>query len=276
MGTIRAGASPAPTFLDSPYWHDTYEIGCILKGTGVIVMGQRMHPYVPGQVYIINDFEPHRYYSHDEESQLLIVHFHPSLLESGWMGQGRREIRKPLLSQYGQYGPLIPLGDPLTTPIRNLLEALREEALRRRPYWDVIASGLLLQAIGLLTRQMTQAIEYSPEELQRRRALKRIQPILQLLQTRYAEALSLDELASVGCMSSSYCCELFQVAFNTTPIAYRNQLRLDEARRLMQTTDLTIHDIAYRVGFQSVQEFNRLFRRDTGCSPSQFRTQGQQ
>jgi AraC-like DNA-binding protein len=120
---------------------------------------------------------------------------------------------------------------------------------------------------------VTQAIEYSPEELQRRRALKRIQPILQFLQTRYTEALSLDEIASPGSMSSSYCCELFQIALGTTPIAYCNGLRLTEARRLMQTTNLTIHDIAYRVGFQSVQEFNRLFRCDTGCSPSQFRDQ---
>ena len=63
------------------------------------------------------------------------------------------------------------------------------------------------------------------------------------------------------------------MALGTTPISYRNGLRLAEARRLMQTTTLTIHDIAYHVGFQSVQEFNRLFRRETGCSPSQFRMQ---
>ncbi len=248
-----------------------YEIGCILKGTGIIAMGQRVYPYVAGQIYIINDLEPHRYYSGDEGSQLLVVHFHPGLLESRWGGQMQREVRVPLVSQFGQHGPLIPPDAPLTAPIRTLLEALREEALRRRPLWDVIASGLLLQAVGLLRRQMTQAIEYSPEELQRRRALKRIQPILELLQTRYTEGLSLDELASAGCMSSSYCCELFQVALGTTPIAYRNGLRLTEARRLMQTTDLTVHDIAYRVGFQSVQQFNRLFRRDIGCSPSHFR-----
>ena len=262
-----------PTQLDPPHWHDTYEIGYVRKGTGIIVMGQRVYPYIVGQVYVINDLEPHRCYSGDEETQLFVVHFHPSLLESGWIGQMHREVRVPFLPHYGQDGPLIPLDNPLTTPIRSLLDALREEALEKKPLWDVIASGLLLQAVGLLARQVTQDIEYSSEELQRRRALKRIQPILQLLQTRYTEALSLDEIASAGCMSSSYCCELFQIALSTTPITYRNELRLTEARRLMQTTHLTIHDIAYRVGFQSVQEFNRLFRRDTGCSPSQFRAQ---
>jgi len=260
------------TQLDPPHWHDTYEIGCVLKGRGIMVMGERVYSYVSGQVYVINDLEPHRSYSDDEDTQLFVVHFHPDLLESGWIGQMRREARTPFLPQFGQNGPLLPLDDPLTMPIRALLGVLREEARQHQPLWDVIASGLLFQAIGLLARKMTQAIAYTPEELQRRRALKRLQPVLQLLQDHYKEALSLDELASAGSMSSSYCCELFQAALSTTPISYRNGLRLTEARRLMQTTDITIHDIAYHVGFQSVQEFNRLFRRDTGCSPSQFRT----
>lgn len=258
------------TQLDPPHWHDTYEIGYILQGSGFMVMGKRVYPYVAGQVYVINDLEPHRTYSDESDTRMFVVHFHPSLLESGWIGQMRREVRTPFLPQFGQNGPLLPLYDPLTVPIRDLLEKLREEALQRESLWDVIASGLLFQAIGLLARQVTQAVEYSPEELQRRKALKRLQPVLQLLQTRYTEALSLDEIANAGCLSSSYCCELFQAAFSTTPIAYRNGLRLSEARRLMQTADLTIHEIAYRVGFQSVQEFNRLFRRDTGCTPSQF------
>jgi AraC-like DNA-binding protein len=183
----------------------------------------------------------------------------------------RREARTPFLPQFGQDGPLLPLHDSLTVPIRTLLEAIREEALLQKPLWDIIVSGLLFQAIGLFARQMMQTIEYTPKELQQRRALKRLQPVLQLLQDRYTEALSLDELASAGSMSSPYCCELFRLALSTTPISYRNSLRLMEARKLIQTTDLTIHDIAYRVGFQSVQEFNRLFRRDTRCSPSQFR-----
>jgi len=259
--------------LDPPHWHDTYEIGYVLRGTGIMVLGQRVYTYVPGQVYVINDLEPHRCYSGDEETLLFVVHFHPSLLESGWIGQMRHEVRTPFLPQFGQDGPLIPLDNQLTVPIRSLLEALREEALQHRPLWDVIASGILFQAIGLLARQMTQTVQYSTEELQRRRALKRIQPVLQYLHTHYTEALSLDELAMAGCMSSPYCCELFHLALGTTPISYRNNLRLTQARRLMQTSDLTIHDIAYHVGFQSVQEFNRLFRRETGCSPSQFRSQ---
>lgn len=259
--------------LVPPRLHNVYEIGCILRGTGIIVIGQRMYPYLPGQVYIINDLEPHRCFSDDEESQLFVVHFHSRLLESGEARQKHHEIDSPLLSGFGPHSPLIPLDDPLTAPIRTLLEALREEAQSKRPLWDVIASGLLLQAVGLLVRKVTKTIEYSHEELQRRRALRRLQPVLELLQTRYTEALSLDELAKAGCMSSAYCCELFHFAFGTTPIAYRNGLRLAEARRLMQADDLTIHDIAYRVGFQSVQEFNRLFRRETGCSPSQFRDQ---
>lgn len=105
-----------PTQLDPPHWHDTYEIGYVRKGTGIIVMGQREYPYIAGQVYVINDLEPHRCYSGDEETHLFGVHFHPSLLESGRIGQMHREVRAPFLPNYGQDGPLIPLDNPLTVP----------------------------------------------------------------------------------------------------------------------------------------------------------------
>src|SRR2546421_4272344 len=117
-----------PTQLDPPHWHDTYEIGYVRQGTGIIVMGQRVYPYIAGQVYVINDLEPHRCYSGDEETHLFVVHFHPSLLESGWIGQMHREVRVPFLPHYGQDGPLIPLDNPLTPPIRSLLDALQAEA----------------------------------------------------------------------------------------------------------------------------------------------------
>ncbi len=103
-----------------------------------------------------------------------------------------------------------------------------------------------------------------------RRALKSIKPALQLLQDRFREALSLDELARAAGLSKAYCCELFREALGISPIAYRNALRLAEACRLLQSSDLTISAIAYAVGFQSVQELNRLFRRETGCTPSEY------
>src|SRR6266487_641729 len=88
------------TQLDPPHWHDTYEIGCVLQGTGIMVMGERVYPYVPGQVYVINDLIPHRTYSDEEETLLFVVHFHPALLESSWLGQKWHAVQTPFLLFY--------------------------------------------------------------------------------------------------------------------------------------------------------------------------------
>src|SRR6266496_3250993 len=88
------------TQLDPPHWHDTYEIGCVLQGTGIMVMGERVYPYVPGQVYVINDLIPHRTYSDEEETLLFVVHFHPALLESSWLGQKWHGVQTPFLLFY--------------------------------------------------------------------------------------------------------------------------------------------------------------------------------
>lgn len=253
-----------------PHWHDAYEMGFVLSGTGVIVMGERAYAYVPGQVYIINDFDPHMGYAESAESTLFAIHFHPCILESGWIGQMRQEARTPFLPQFGQDGPLLPLDHPIAATVRALLEAVRAEVLQRQALWDVVVCGQIVQAVGLLAREAMQGTPPTPEALGRRRALKTLQPVMQLLQARYTEALSLDELASAGGLSPSYCCELFRKALDTTPIAYRNALRVAKACRLLQHTDLTLRAITYQVGFQSVQELHRLFRKQVGCTPQHY------
>src|SRR6266567_7579549 len=85
------------------HWHDAYEFGFVMSGTGSIVLGEREYPFVPGQVYIINDCEPHMGYTNDE-AMLFVVHFHPCILESGWIGQMRQEARAPFLPHFGQDG----------------------------------------------------------------------------------------------------------------------------------------------------------------------------
>lgn len=243
------------------HWHDAYEFGFVMSGTGSIVLGGREYPFVPGQVYIINDCEPHMGYT-DDEAVLFVVHFHPCILESGWIGQMRQEARAPFLPHFGQDGPLLPLDHSTTTLVRAILENIRTEVMHYQPLWDVAVCGQVLHAVGLLAREALRAGRPTPEELARRRALKTVQPVLALLHERYTEALSLDDLASAAGLSPSYCCELFSKALRTSPIAYRNALRLAEARRLSQQTNMTMRAIAYQVGFQSVQELNRLLRRE--------------
>ncbi|HEX8089322.1 MAG TPA: helix-turn-helix transcriptional regulator, partial [Blastocatellia bacterium] len=57
------------------------------------------------------------------------------------------------------------------------------------------------------------------------------------------------------------------------PSLYHINLRMEEARRLLRETKMSVIDVALEVGYANPSHFARLFRRETGLSPSDYRRQ---
>lgn len=261
----------SPTEAQPPHIHDSYEIGMILEGSGFIAFGREVYPFEPGQVYIINDMQPHMGYTMDAVVKLFVVHFQPAVINGSWISKMRAETLLPFVPDFNRSGPLLPLDDPITLTLRDVLQAIDTEAQRQDNAWEVVTSGLIVQAAGYLARRLLNHTDDDSLDTKRRQALLRIRPALTLIEQRFNKALTLDELAAEAHLSKSHCCALFQTALRTTPIAYRNARRIIEAERLLRTTDQTVREIAYSVGFESAQAFNRLFLRETDMSPGQYR-----
>jgi AraC-like DNA-binding protein/mannose-6-phosphate isomerase-like protein (cupin superfamily) len=255
----------------APHWHDTYEIGIIVSGHGILVVDGQESPYAAGQVYVIDDLKPHMAYSKSDVTTLFVIHFQPALLRESWLGQVRAETHLIFTHDFSHSGSLLPLDDPFTAPVADLVLKIRDEACRRDAACEVIISGLLVQAMGYLARRLIDRQEVKRIDVKRREALQQIRPILHFIESHYAEPLTLEQMAQIGYLSRSHLCALFHLALNTTPVAYRNHRRLSEARLLLLQTDMLVQNIASQVGFSSPQEFNRLFVRENHVTPTQFR-----
>ncbi len=94
-----------------------------------------------------------------------------------------------------------------------------------------------------------------------------------LIRERFGEALSLAELARKVGLSREGLSRLFHGSLGITFSSYLNEIRLEEARRLLAGTSQAVADIAHCCGFQTLSQFNRRFKAATGLSPSQFRKQ---
>lgn len=77
-------------------------------------------------------------------------------------------------------------------------------------------------------------------------------------------------LTSTG-FSYPHMTRLFRSTFGITPVEYRNALRLERAKVLLQDPKLAIAEVAYAAGFKDAGYFSRQFRRQNGASPGEFR-----
>jgi len=91
------------------------------------------------------------------------------------------------------------------------------------------------------------------------------------ISTRQTEDFSLSDVAGAVHVSPFYLCKIFKKATGLTFIEFRNRLRIESAMKLLANPSQSVSEIAYGVGFQSLTQFNRLFRRIVGQSPTAYR-----
>ncbi|HYJ44977.1 MAG TPA: AraC family transcriptional regulator, partial [Pyrinomonadaceae bacterium] len=87
------------------------------------------------------------------------------------------------------------------------------------------------------------------------------------------EEFSLDRLAAQAGLSKFHFQRLFKAATGVAPSRYHMDLRINEARRLLRETRMSVVDVGLEVGYANPSHFARLFRRETGLSPSDYRRQ---
>jgi AraC family transcriptional regulator len=88
-----------------------------------------------------------------------------------------------------------------------------------------------------------------------------------------AEDLNLDRLADRAGLSKFHFHRLFKSAMGVSPARYHINLRMNIARRLLRETKKSVVDVALDVGYTNPSHFAKLFRRETGLSPSDYRRQ---
>ena len=72
-------------------------------------------------------------------------------------------------------------------------------------------------------------------------------------------------------MSASYFSEIFKKATGINFVEYVARLRVEKARNLLQNPDRRISEVAFEVGFQSLSQFNRAFKKHAGMTPTEAR-----
>jgi AraC family transcriptional regulator len=154
--------------------------------------------------------------------------------------------------------------------IRHLALALKTELQNGSP------SGLLYQeSVGLalcvhLLRQVGSVDRLSRREVgsMARPALRRT---IEFIQSNLSSELTLASMAQVACLSPYHFSRAFRKSTGLSPHQYVLRTRVETAKHLLRASDLSLSEIAFRVGFFDQSHLARHFKRHYGVSPRTFR-----
>lgn len=91
------------------------------------------------------------------------------------------------------------------------------------------------------------------------------------LEENYAKPTTIHELADKAGLGERTFMRRFKKATGDTPLEYLQQLRIEGARKLLETTSETVEGITFKSGYEDISSFRKLFKNQTGLSPSAYR-----
>lgn len=143
----------------------------------------------------------------------------------------------------------------------HLLKTISESQIG----YQQIISGITLQILGILnTIRINEKLNSDPESVW-------VSKVMFKLQTELDKQVNMEELVEEFPVSYSKFRSSFKRLVGKSPNQYHLYLRLKKAEELLTNTTLTVSEIAYQTGFESLYYFSRLFKKKYGVSPKQYR-----
>jgi len=173
---------------------------------------------------------------------------------------------KALAARYEQQDQRVVSTD---SPLRDALELIRRPDGSTGWY---LTTKLPLH--GRRERQVVGLVSVSRDlrtPTERGIALESLEQVVEVVKSRMAEKISVDELARVAGCSTAQLERRMKKVFGLTTSQYVTRVRVDAATRLLRRTDQSVADIAAVTGFYDQSSFSRHFARLTAETPAQFR-----
>ena len=135
--------------------------------------------------------------------------------------------------------------------------------------WQQKESGYQMKALQITYKLLydfikKQAIVYRDNDY------LKLKPAVDLLENSWNTDISLSLLANACMLSVPHFRHLFSRVFATSPMQYRDTLRILHAKDYLVLENFSISDVAHKCGFEDVNYFCRFFKKHTGITPTQY------
>lgn len=259
-----------PHFTYPWHFHSEFEIVYVLKSTGKRFVADNIGPFGEGDITLLGSNLPHFWKSEKTEApethvNAIVVQFH-------------KDFFKEEINTYPEFHRINDLlkkaerGIHFELPTSNTIgrmfkRLLKLEGLERMLYFiklmDVMART---ENYRLLASKGYQLKEHSVLN-------SRLDKIMHFINTNYQRKITQEEVASRIGMTTAAFCRYFKEKTGKGFIYFINEMRIGYACKILVENKLSISQVCFECGFNNISNFNRMFKRQTGITPSEYQQQ---
>jgi AraC-like DNA-binding protein len=251
-----------PNELDPLHLHDCMEIGLVAEGEGEFHIDNKVYPYKPGDLFLINKIEAHRAKSLGKtKSRFFFIYISDLFFEM-----------VSTLSPSRNYFSLYTLSGRdfnnhfRNGPIQELVRRVHDEFYSENSYRLEIVKALSAELVVLLLRQFSRDI-INPEKPVADTFGASLLKVYDYINDHLEEKISIDKLADTANLSPSHFRKLFRQYSGKSPVEYIHTRRLKQAYIYIVDKKMPPLQAAYQSGFSSYSFFQKLFKKEFGISP---------
>jgi AraC-like DNA-binding protein/mannose-6-phosphate isomerase-like protein (cupin superfamily) len=256
-----------PQFYPYLHRHKEAQLIWIKKGHGTLIVDNNFYDFLPGDIFLIAPQQSHVFRSHvnepDEYVHTLSVFYDPDGALSALLNLPELRPFNSFLKEY-QGGFKVPESSTDFISKRML-------KIQNSSHSDQIVHFLhLLRSFCKMDPKPTHLAAYNTGMLSEGEGL-RMGKIYNYVLKNYQKPLTLDDVASAAHLTPQAFCRYFKKHTGVTFVAFLNELRVNEACKNLTSGKFdNISSVAYNCGFNSIANFNRVFKHIAGTSPKDY------
>ena len=245
----------------------------IVEGEAMLHLPEEDMLLKPGYMYMIPAFVIHSYECHGV-FKLYYIHMYEGFknevnLQDTYelptevrAGNSIRQLFEYVSSQYPD--AMLPEPDPKSYDTSAQTSNYVERYMNMELWEKMELRGAMLMIMSHFIREAKPHIWTSDE---------RMKQVLRYIHEHIADKIDVEDLANLASITKTYFIRLFKQEFGLSPVHYINLKKVERAQLLLYTTDCSVKEVAYKLGFSDHSYFIRLFHKVAGITPQEYRRQ---
>lgn len=257
--------------------HLQFEIVLFKNGNGLYATKSGTHDIQKGDIFVFASNEQHCITDiyDGEDFSFMNIHFEPRYVWGSSNNGLSNNAMNMCFSHSDTFCNRLPRDNPYTDRVRQLALEIETELDEKSPEYELMVHNRVYEILVILVRHLGYgtAKSVTAEEY---RQIKAIRTTIDYINRHLTEDLTLNQLAEKADLSPNYFSHIFKKTAGIPLWDYITSKRIELAMTMLHdNTDRNMLDIAIDCGFNNTANFNKMFRKVTGLTPTEFRRHGE-